>query len=135
MKKQKNPNTFVKIMMLIGYFISHPVVVAWKKTSSFFKQLNYKRLLGKIARGVGSFMHWLIFGLLLPKRYRNITKKEIYRIIFKADTPAGKRFDVWLLILIGLNLVVLMLDSFEAVHTNMRWVILLFLDLLVLLFA
>lgn len=123
MKKQKNPNTFVKIMMLIGYFISHPVVVAWKKTSSFFKQLNYKRLLGKIARGVGSFMHWLIFGLLLPKRYRNITKKEIYRIIFKADTPAGKRFDVWLLILIGLNLLVLMLDSFEAVHTNMRWVI------------
>ena len=109
--------------MLIGYVIVFPFVWLWRKLSKFFMGLNYKRIGIRLAHGVGNFLHWVIFKVLLPKKYRDITKKEIYRIIFKADTPAGKKFDVWLLIAIGFNLVLIMLDSFEAVHTNMRWVL------------
>lgn len=109
--------------MLLWYCISHPLVWLWKKAYTFFRGLNYRRIGSRMVHAVGNFMHWLIFKVLLPKKYRNITKREIYRIIFKADTPAGKKFDIWLLVLIGLNLLVIMLDSFEAVHTNMRWVL------------
>ncbi|MBQ6956132.1 MAG: ion transporter [Bacteroidales bacterium] len=120
---KKSPNFFVKILMLIGYVILHPLVWLWRKMSKFFGGLNYRRIGSRMAHAVGNFLHWLIFSVLLPKKHRNITKKEIYRIIFKADTPAGKKFDIWLLIAIGINMVLIMLDSFDAVHANLRWVI------------
>jgi voltage-gated potassium channel len=47
----------------------------------------------------------------MPKRYRNLTKKEIFEIIFKSDTPAGKKFDVWLLVAIVANIILLLIDS------------------------
>lgn len=109
--------------MLIWYGISHAAIWIWKKLSGFFMGLNYRKIGSRTVHFVGDCMHWIIFSVLMPKKYRNITKKQIYRIIFKADTPAGKRFDVWLLVLIGLNLLVIMLDSFEAVHSNLRWVL------------
>ena len=120
---KKNPNIFVKFLMLLWYLVSHPVIWIGKKLYGFFSRLNYRQIAKKIIFSIGDFMHWLIFKVLMPKKYRNITKKEIYRIIFKADTPAGKKFDIWLLIVIGLNLLIIMLDSFEAVHSNMRWVL------------
>ena len=119
----KKPNIFVQLLMLLWYAVSQPLKWLFKKAYTFFSGLNYHRIGSKVVHGVGNFLHWLIFSVLLPKRYRNITKKEIYRIIFKADTPAGKRFDIWLLIIIGLNLVVIILDSFEALHTNLRWIL------------
>lgn len=118
-----NPNFFVKLLMVIGYALIHPFVWLWRKLSKFFGGLNYRRIGSKVVHFVGNFLHWVIFKVLLPKRHRNITKKEIYRIIFKADTPAGKKFDIWLLVAIGINLVLIMLDSFDAVHANLRWVI------------
>lgn len=121
MSEKKEKSIFVKLLMLLWYCISHPLVWLWKKAYTFFSGLNYRRIGSRTVHAVGNFMHWLIFKVLLPKKYRNITKREIYRIIFKADTPAGKKFDIWLLVLIGLNLLVIMLDSFEALHTNMRW--------------
>jgi len=123
MSEKKEKSIFVKLLMLLWYCISHPLVWLWKKAYTFFSGLNYRRIGSRTVHAVGSFMHWLIFKVLLPKKYRNISKREIYRIIFKADTPAGKKFDIWLLVLIGLNLLVIMLDSFEALHTNMRWVL------------
>lgn len=119
----KNTNFFFKALMLLGYALFHPLVWLWRKMCKFFGSLNYRRIGSRVAHIVGNFMHWVIFKVLLPKKYRNITKKEIYRIIFKADTPAGKRFDIWLLIAIGINMVLIMLDSFEAVHDNLRWVL------------
>ena len=116
-------NIFVKALMLMWYGISHAAIWIWTKVSGFFLGLNYRRIASRIVHAVGDFLHWVFFRLLLPKKYRDITKKELYRIIFKADTPAGKKFDIWLLIVIGLNLIVLMLDSFEAVHANLRWVL------------
>lgn len=121
MKKEKN--IVVKLLMLLWYALTHPLVWLWRKLVDFFSRLNYRQIGKRIVVATGNFFHWLLFSVLIPKKYRNITKKEIYRIIFKADTPAGKRFDVWLLVLIGVNLVVIMLDSFEAVHSNLRWVL------------
>lgn len=57
-------------------------------------------------------------------------REYIYEIIFEADTPAGKGFDVILLIIILLSLLVVMLEtvsSFEVQYTTLffwaEWVI------------
>lgn len=71
------------------------------------KRIDYR----PVKRALSSAMHRLVFGLLMPKRYRGLTKREIFEIIFKSDTPAGKKFDVWLLVLIVANIVLLMFDS------------------------
>ena len=123
MTEKKEKSIFVKVLLLLWYCLTHPLVWLWRKLSGFFMRLNYRQMGKKIVRITGNFFHWLLFSVLIPRKYRNITKRDIYRIIFKADTPAGKRFDVWLLVLIGLNLVVIMLDSFDAVHANIRWVL------------
>ena len=123
MKQNKDKNVFVKLLMLLWYCVSHPIIWLVRKTYAFLRGINYRKIGSRVVHSIGNFMHWLIFKVLLPKKHRDITKKEIYRIIFKADTPAGKKFDIWLLVLIGLNLIVIMLDSFEAVHSNMRWVL------------
>ena len=79
--------------------------------------LNFQYLeTGKrIMLNIGNFLHTLLFKILLPKRYRSLTKKEIYTIIFKSDTPAGKRFDIWLLVLIFLNLILMLVDSSPSI--------------------
>nr|NDG06828.1 ion transporter [Oxalobacteraceae bacterium] len=41
-----------------------------------------------------------------------------YTIIFEADTKAGQRFDVLLIWAILLSLLVIMLDSVKALHTD-----------------
>ena len=51
--------------------------------------------------------------------YRGLKKKQIFEIIFKSDTPAGKKFDVWLLVLIVLNIVLLVIDSLTGTTTTM----------------
>lgn len=49
----------------------------------------------------------------------NERKRIVHEIIFGTDTPAGKRFDVWLLVVIVLSVVALLLDSVEHIH--LRW--------------
>lgn len=66
--------------------------------------------------GLGRVMHYLLFEVLLPKRMRTLTKHDIYVIIFRSDTPAGRRFDVWLLILIVLNILLMIVDSFVFIR-------------------
>jgi len=46
----------------------------------------------------------------------NKLKCKVYVIIFKSNTPAGKAFDVALLAVILINMMLVMLDSFEGVH-------------------
>lgn len=43
-------------------------------------------------------------------------RKKLYEVIFKADTPAGKLFDVVLIICILASVGVVMLDSIRSVH-------------------
>jgi len=45
-------------------------------------------------------------------------REKMHEIIFEADTPAGKRFDVALLVAIILSIIVVMLESVEEIHEN-----------------
>lgn len=65
----------------------------------------------KVLPKIHRFVHYLVFSILLPKRFRGATKRQIYTVIFQADTPAGKSFDVWLLVAILVNTLLLMVDS------------------------
>lgn len=46
------------------------------------------------------------------------TKQKIYEIIFEADTPAGKFFDVSLLLIILLSVVLVVLESVPSINNN-----------------
>jgi voltage-gated potassium channel len=45
---------------------------------------------------------------------------KLYTIIFEADTRAGRHFDQWLLVAILVSIVVVMIDSVEAVNDSMH---------------
>ncbi|MDY5970017.1 MAG: ion transporter [Bacteroidales bacterium] len=94
------------------------------KAAQFFAQLPYRRMGRGVVRMVGDAMHYLLFKWLLPKKYRNLTKQQLYVIIFKSDTQAGKKFDIWLLVLIFFNLLIMMLDSVPSIHHHLKIVLL-----------
>lgn len=81
--------------------------------------VDWQGRLGGVASVIGNFMHKVLFDWLMPSRYRSLTKKQIFEIIFKSDTPAGKKFDVWLLVLIVLNIILLMVDSVSGTTSTM----------------
>ena len=45
-------------------------------------------------------------------------RREIYQIIFEADTTAGRRFDIMLVVLIVLSILVVVLDSVPGIHDD-----------------
>ena len=49
-----------------------------------------------------------------PKNWR----EEVHEIIYEADTPAGKLFDVILLIVILISILLVMLESVESIETK-----------------
>lgn len=79
------------------------------------KAVPYRKIAKGIVVSLGDVLHWFIFKVLMPKKYRHVSKQEINRIIFKSDTPAGRKFDLWLLVLICLNVVLLLVDSSPSV--------------------
>lgn len=54
----------------------------------------------------------------MPVAQRNKQKEKIHEIIFEADTPMGKAFDVTLLILIMASVVVVMLESVQHLQAD-----------------
>jgi voltage-gated potassium channel len=48
----------------------------------------------------------------------NPVKKKVYEVIFEADTPGGKAFDIVLLVLIVASIVAVMLESVPAIETS-----------------
>ena len=57
-------------------------------------------------------------------------KKTLYRIIFEADTPAGKWFDIALIISIVISVLIVMLDSVQSIRyihgrllNSMEWLV------------
>jgi voltage-gated potassium channel len=46
------------------------------------------------------------------------SKEELYRVIFESDTPAGKLFDVLLIISILMSVLVVMLDSVKWINVS-----------------
>ncbi|MBQ9473048.1 MAG: ion transporter [Bacteroidales bacterium] len=81
------------------------------------------QLVIKLFTILGNVLHAILFGLLLPKRHRGLTRKDIYTIIFKSDSPEGRKFDLWLLGLIGFNLLLIILDSVPKLHDNIGLVL------------
>ena len=51
---------------------------------------------------------------------RNLLKEKIHEIIFEADTPWGKFFDIALLVIISLSVVVVMLESVDYLNDEYR---------------
>ena len=45
-------------------------------------------------------------------------RNRLYQIIFEADTPAGKAFDVGLIVCILVSVALVMLDSVQDIHTR-----------------
>ena len=82
-----------------------------RRLVTWFRGVNWRHVGRQIVDGIGKVVHKVFFSWLLPKKYRDITKRQIFEIIFKSDTPAGKAFDVWLLIAIVANILVLVADS------------------------
>lgn len=80
----------------------------------WIEAIPYRTIAGNIVRFIGNLLHRALFTVLLPKRYRTMSKQRIYTIIFKSDTPAGKKFDIWLLVLIAINIVVIMMESMSG---------------------
>lgn len=48
------------------------------------------------------------------------TKEQLYEVIFEADTPAGKLFDVTLLFVILISVALVMLESVPSIRENYR---------------
>ena len=53
-----------------------------------------------------------------PTNHDPAWKRRLYTIIFESDTPAGKAFDVSLLIAIGLSVAVVMLESVKSIQAQ-----------------
>ena len=52
----------------------------------------------------------------------NKVRLKIHEIIFEADTPMGKLFDIILLVMILLSVTVVMLESVEGFRLKWRWI-------------
>lgn len=85
----------------------------------WFESVNWRHVGRQVIDFIGRVMHKILFEWLMPKKYRGIKKKEIFQIIFLSDTPAGKKFDIWLLVLIVANIVLLLVDSLTGSITTM----------------
>lgn len=95
------------------------IVDAYWRVRKWVAETNWLQLGRNVANWVGGVMHKILFEWLLPKKYRGIKKREIFEIIFKSDTPAGKKFDIWLLVLIVANIVLLVVDSLTGTTSTM----------------
>lgn len=106
------PSYTAKFFIIIGRKLKKTA----RSIGRFFANIPYRKFGKNTLVALGNFLHGLLFRVLLPKRFRGISRPQIYSIIFKSDTPSGKKFDIWLLVLIILNLVLLILDSFPGLH-------------------
>jgi len=65
---------------------------------------------------------------------RNL-RKVLFEVIFEADTPAGKLYDVALIVCILLSVIVVMLDSVASIRTNHHSMLLAFEWIFTILFT
>lgn len=54
----------------------------------------------------------------MTTKLSNFLRQRIYIIIFEADTPAGKAFDLSLIFFILLSVLLVMLDSIPGIHDH-----------------
>lgn len=95
------------------------IVDAWWRFRRWFDSINWRHVCRTVIDFIGRIMHKILFEWFLPKKYRGIKKKEIFQIIFLSDTPEGKKFDIWLLVLIVANIMLLLIDSLTGTTSTM----------------
>lgn len=95
------------------------IVDTWWRLRKWFDGVNWRHVGRQVIDFIGRVMHKMLFEWLMPKKYRGIKKKEIFQIIFLSDTPAGKKFDIWLLVLIVANILLLLVDSMTGTTSTM----------------
>jgi voltage-gated potassium channel len=106
------------------------IVDTFWRVVRWFSEVDWRGIGRNVIAFIGRVMHKLLFEWLLPKRYRGLSKQRIFEIIFKSDTPAGKKFDVWLLVLIMANILLLLIDSLfgatstmtSRAHLSVHWI-------------
>ena len=54
----------------------------------------------------------------MSQRIQSVLQQKLYEIIFGTETPAGKWFDITLIIVIAVSVAVIMLDSIDAIHAS-----------------
>ena len=99
--------------------LKETIADAYWRLRKWFDGVDWRGVGRNAINFIGRVMHKALFGWLLPKRYRSLSKERIFEIIFKSDTPAGKRFDVWLLVLIVANILLLVIDSLFGATSTM----------------
>ncbi len=119
----KTPSPFRQRVAALGRTLVALLVNGGYAVAQFFGSIPYRRLARNTVHLAGKAMHTLLFKFLLPKQYRALTKKEIYTIIFKSDTPAGKKFDIWLIGLIFVNIVLIMVESIPWFQEHLNWLL------------
>lgn len=67
-------------------------------------------------------IRWWSNRALSPELQKLNTKARMYRIIFKADTPEGKAFDIALLVFILLSILLVIFDSLKLIPQAYRWI-------------
>ena len=78
--------------------------------------LPYRAMGMNVVSRVGEEIHKMLFNFLLPKRYRNATKQQLFDVIFRSDTKSGRKFDILLMVAITLSIVVLIVESLPGVQ-------------------
>jgi voltage-gated potassium channel len=56
---------------------------------------------------------------MVENKAKETIRDKFHQIIFEADTPLGKAFDILILVLIMLSVIVVMLDSVTQIHNTM----------------
>ena len=79
---------------------------------------NFKQKAIKMWKPAQSFVFFARKIKAMPTTQRNELKEKIHEIIFEADTPAGKAFDIALLVLIMASVLVVMLESVQRLQTH-----------------
>ncbi|MEN9886143.1 MAG: hypothetical protein RL758_721 [Pseudomonadota bacterium] len=65
-------------------------------------------------------MWWSKWFDVMKSTFRSERQKQIYTVIFEADTKAGRAFDLWLIALILLSLVVVVLESVAVISQRLH---------------
>ena len=71
----------------------------------------------KQSRRAGGRKRNILYPELDPS-HRSLWREKLYVVIFGSDTPAGKLFDLLLIVIITASVAVVMLDSVKAIHAR-----------------
>lgn len=97
-------------------------IAIWKRALSFFSTLEkfVVSIPERIKRQIFAFARW---GKMRLDGMINLTQREqLYTIIFKSETPQGRRFDRWITWAIIFSVLVVILETVSDFHRAFWWI-------------